>query len=117
MYVERLKKDPREVMELFRDLLINVTDFFRDLDAAKYGALSRRRGRVLLKWSGEGDVFTLAWHEKDGPPVQKPEANGFGLSLLQGEIGYRLGGNVETTFNHDGLEVQLTFPLIRSEAP
>ncbi|MGX9115370.1 CheR family methyltransferase [Mesorhizobium sp. BHbsci] len=86
-------------------------------NAAKYGALSKRRGRVLLKWSGEGDVFTLAWHEKDGPPVQKPEANGFGLSLLQGEIGYRLGGNVETTFNHNGLEVQLTFPLIRSEAP
>ncbi|TIW93745.1 MAG: hypothetical protein E5V57_28915 [Mesorhizobium sp.] len=67
------------MMELFRDLLINVTDFFRDLDAAKYGALSKRRGRVLLKWSGEGDVFTLAWHEKDGPPVQKPEptASGF----------------------------------------
>ncbi|TJW57795.1 MAG: hypothetical protein E5X43_39830, partial [Mesorhizobium sp.] len=34
-YVEWLKKDPREVMDLFRDLLINVTDFFRDPDAFK----------------------------------------------------------------------------------
>jgi len=29
-YVERLHRDPKEVAALFRDLLINVTDFFRD---------------------------------------------------------------------------------------
>ena len=32
-YVQRLKDDPGEVMALFRDLLINVTNFFRDADA------------------------------------------------------------------------------------
>jgi two-component system CheB/CheR fusion protein len=32
-YVERLRQDPREVVALFRDLLINVTNFFRDSDA------------------------------------------------------------------------------------
>lgn len=32
-YIERLKADPDEVMALFRDLLINVTNFFRDPDA------------------------------------------------------------------------------------
>ena len=32
-YVERLRKDPGEVGALFRDLLINVTNFFRDHDA------------------------------------------------------------------------------------
>jgi two-component system CheB/CheR fusion protein len=31
--VERLRQDPREVGALFRDLLINVTSFFRDEDA------------------------------------------------------------------------------------
>ncbi len=29
-YTQRLREDPAEVMALFRDLLINVTDFFRD---------------------------------------------------------------------------------------
>jgi two-component system CheB/CheR fusion protein len=29
-YVERLRQDPKEVNALFRDLLINVTNFFRD---------------------------------------------------------------------------------------
>jgi two-component system, chemotaxis family, CheB/CheR fusion protein len=32
-YVERLRQDPQEVNALFRDLLINVTNFFRDSDA------------------------------------------------------------------------------------
>ncbi|TIQ94110.1 MAG: chemotaxis protein CheR [Mesorhizobium sp.] len=86
-------------------------------NAAKYGALSKPEGRVVVKWSGEGDVFTLAWRERHGPAVRKPQVSGFGLSLLQGEIGYRLGGNVETTFNRDGLEVQITFPMMRKEAP
>ncbi len=34
-YVERLHQDPAEVSALFRDLLINVTNFFRDADAFK----------------------------------------------------------------------------------
>ena len=32
-YVARLRRDPSEVAALFRDLLINVTNFFRDQDA------------------------------------------------------------------------------------
>jgi two-component system CheB/CheR fusion protein len=34
-YVERLRTDPGEAQSLFRDLLINVTNFFRDADAFK----------------------------------------------------------------------------------
>jgi len=34
-YVERLRQDPKEVSALFRDLLINVTNFFRDAEAFK----------------------------------------------------------------------------------
>ena len=32
-YVERLRQEPQEVSALFRDLLINVTNFFRDAEA------------------------------------------------------------------------------------
>src|SRR6185369_10192998 len=32
-YIERLRQDPKEVGTLFRDLLINVTNFFRDAEA------------------------------------------------------------------------------------
>ncbi|MGH7075752.1 MAG: CheR family methyltransferase, partial [Stellaceae bacterium] len=36
-FVDRLRSDPKELTALFRDLLIGVTDFFRDRDA--FGAL------------------------------------------------------------------------------
>jgi two-component system CheB/CheR fusion protein len=32
-YIECLRREPKEVRALFRDLLINVTNFFRDVDA------------------------------------------------------------------------------------
>ena len=32
-YIDRLRQDPSEAQALFRDLLINVTNFFRDADA------------------------------------------------------------------------------------
>lgn len=38
-YVERLRQDPQEAQALFRDLLINVTSFFRDSDA--FNSLAR----------------------------------------------------------------------------
>jgi two-component system CheB/CheR fusion protein len=39
-YVERLRQEPQEVNALFRDLLINVTNFFRDADAFESLAVS-----------------------------------------------------------------------------
>ncbi|MBZ9856020.1 PAS domain-containing protein [Mesorhizobium sp. CA13] len=80
-------------------------------NAAKYGALSKPRGKVVVMWSIADDMFTFAWREKDGPPVKEPVGSGFGLTLLQGEIGYRLGGHVETAFRKEGLNVQIAFPV------
>ncbi len=37
-YVDQLRKDPREVLDLYRDILISVTSFFRE--PAMYAALS-----------------------------------------------------------------------------
>ena len=56
-YLERLRKDPAEVMALFRDLLISVTDFFRDEDAFK--ALSKRVIPSLLAKRGADDVVRI----------------------------------------------------------
>ncbi|MBW8908925.1 MAG: PAS domain-containing protein [Mesorhizobium sp.] len=85
-------------------------------NAAKYGALSRPTGKVVINWSVNGENFTLGWREKDGPPVKEPLTSGFGLALLKGEIGYRLGGDVETAFHKNGLSVQVAFPLNHKEA-
>ncbi|MER9246191.1 chemotaxis protein CheB [Mesorhizobium sp. M0590] len=82
-------------------------------NAAKYGALSRPAGRIVVKWSVADGTFKLVWREKGGPRVKEPTDSGFGLTLLRGEIGYRLGGKVETSFRSNGLEAEIAFPLTR----
>ena len=50
-------------------------------NAAKYGALSRPQGRVLVAWSLSGrngsSRLRLRWEEAGGPPVQAPRRKGF----------------------------------------
>ncbi|MER8963027.1 chemotaxis protein CheB [Mesorhizobium sp. M0701] len=82
-------------------------------NAAKYGALSKPAGRIVVKWSVADGTFKLVWREKGGPRIKEPTDSGFGLTLLRGEIGYRLGGKVETTFRSNGLEAEIAFPLTR----
>ena len=57
-YLEALRRDPKEVSALFRDLLINVTNFFRDADA--FDAL---RDQVIPKlFDGRGaDETVRVW--------------------------------------------------------
>lgn len=82
-------------------------------NAAKYGALTRGEGKVDIAWSLRGDKLDLAWQEIDGPPVAQPKHGGFGLSLVKGEIEYRLGGTAETFFEPTGLRVKISFLLDR----
>jgi two-component system CheB/CheR fusion protein len=52
-YADRLKEDPDEVRALFRDLLIGVTDFFRDAEA--FRALETQVVPKLFEGKGAGD--------------------------------------------------------------
>ncbi len=56
-YLERLTNDGAEAELLFRDLLINVTCFFRDADAFEY--LRREVVPKLLKDKGVGDTVRI----------------------------------------------------------
>ena len=52
-YADRLQEDPDEVHALFRDLLIGVTDFFRDAEA--FHALATQVVPKLFEGKGAGD--------------------------------------------------------------
>jgi two-component system CheB/CheR fusion protein len=56
-YVELLRQDPREVVALFRDLLINVTNFFRDKDA--FDSLAHDVVPKLFEGRGADDVVRV----------------------------------------------------------
>ncbi|WP_051882181.1 PAS domain S-box protein [Parvularcula oceani] len=52
-------------------------------NAAKYGALSGPRGRVVLSWACENGCLTFEWRESGGPPVSPPGRRGFGSQLIE----------------------------------
>ncbi|WP_198670775.1 CheR family methyltransferase [Oceanicella sp. SM1341] len=56
-YTRRLGEDAGEVMALFRDLLINVTNFFRDADA--FAALGEKVIPALLEGKGARDTVRV----------------------------------------------------------
>jgi two-component system CheB/CheR fusion protein len=85
-------------------------------NAGKYGALSVPSGVVSVTWSASDQGFQLEWAESGGPAVSPPEKAGFGLSLVKGEIEYRLGGNFETSFGSDGLSLRIGFPFSHRES-
>ncbi|BBK36685.1 chemotaxis protein CheR [Allostella sp. ATCC 35155] len=82
-------------------------------NASKYGALSQQMGSVNIRWDVAEGRFQLDWEEENGPPVTPPERDGFGLALVKGEIGYRLGGEVTPHFDPKGLRLQMSFALPR----
>ncbi|WP_277819204.1 CheR family methyltransferase [Teichococcus vastitatis] len=56
-YLEKLRQDPQEVGALFRDLLINVTSFFRDEDA--FGRLADTVVPKLFEGRGTEDTVRV----------------------------------------------------------
>ena len=90
-------------------------------NAAKYGALSKRTGRVnvdcLLATRAGREWMTLLWIESGGPPVEVPRRRGFGSRLIQRSIAKDLGGETELRFAPSGLECRIAFPLARFDRP
>jgi two-component sensor histidine kinase len=56
-------------------------------NAAKYGALSRRRGKVGISWllmnQNKNNSLKFRWQESGGPPVVMPTRHGFGTTLIK----------------------------------
>lgn len=80
-------------------------------NAAKYGALSVRSGRLSLQWtrSAAGDC-EISWIESDGPLVVPPSRPGFGSMLIGRSIPYDLGGESEVDYAPSGARVRLLIP-------
>jgi len=83
-------------------------------NAAKYGALSNARGSVGVRWSvsdGSDPILTFQWTERDGPSVVVPQHRGFGRRLLEQGLANELSGQVQITYDPDGLRCVMRLPL------
>jgi two-component sensor histidine kinase len=84
-------------------------------NAAKYGALSTKQGRVLIQWDqgpnghARSDLV-LNWKEIGGPPVASPSKPGYGTSTIRDLIPYEFGGTVDHVLATDGVRCHLQLP-------
>jgi two-component system, chemotaxis family, CheB/CheR fusion protein len=83
-------------------------------NAVKYGSLSVADGSLEVSWAIETrsrNNLVLDWIERGGPPVHKPPAHGFGLTLIEREVSHGLGGKTKVEFEEGGLRINLRIPL------
>ena len=83
-------------------------------NAAKYGALSNRSGRVQLRWwwlrNGSSGWLAIEWREIDGPPVQMPSQTGYGMSIIRELVPFELSGKVDLALEPDGVTCRMEIP-------
>jgi two-component system CheB/CheR fusion protein len=83
-------------------------------NSVKYGSLSAADGSLEVTWALERrseNSLVLDWLERGGPPVAKSPPHGFGLILIEREVGQSLGGKAQIEFAEHGLRVNLRIPL------
>jgi two-component sensor histidine kinase len=88
-------------------------------NAAKYGALASKTGRVYISWSRIGDQLDVEWTEvgagapnlpAPGPPMKM----GFGSKLL-GSAAKQFNGSADLKFEEDGLHCRMVLNVPISE--
>jgi PAS domain S-box-containing protein len=83
-------------------------------NAAKYGALSRGKGRVAISWTVEQEPGAMRrlhvrWEESGGPKVKPPTRQGFGSRLIRG-LAAETGGEAKLDFAATGLVCEFDLP-------
>ncbi len=84
-------------------------------NAMKHGALSREAGMIDIAWSSVGDLLTLDWTEKGGPPAVQPAKFGFGSKLIN--LGLVGSGSADVRYEPSGLRVVFTASLEELRLP
>ena len=92
---------------------LGLTLTFHELatNAAKYGALCRAEGKLLVQWVVEDKNVKLIWIEQDGPPVVVPTKSGFGTRLIHVNVEQQLQGKINVVWAERGLTIKIAFPL------
>jgi PAS domain S-box-containing protein len=84
-------------------------------NAAKYGALSNKNGRVSIRWDRRSNgqarsQLVLEWQEIGGPPVVAPSRPSFGTNTIRDLIPYEFGGRVDLALAPKGVRCRLELP-------
>ena len=80
-------------------------------NAAKYGALSVKDGRLTVAWALEktGDLI-LTWTESNGPEVSPPTRRGFGTIVIEQSIPFEVQGEAAIAYPPEGVRARFKIP-------
>ena len=83
-------------------------------NAAKYGALSAKNGRVSIRWDrhrngGPRSHLVFEWQEIGGPPVVALGKSSYGTSTIRDLIPYEFGGTVDLVLAPEGSSAAWNF--------
>ncbi|GAA08605.1 HWE histidine kinase domain-containing protein [Acetobacter tropicalis] len=81
-------------------------------NAAKYGSLSCREGRLEVDWHFDEreQTWVLTWKETGGPPVTQSDEKGFGSVLIERAIPHELNGKAICDLRTEGLFIRFELP-------
>ena len=79
-------------------------------NAAKYGALSKPKGRVDIEWRLDSGGLEILWTENKGPKIGEPKRRGFGSLVIEHNLARALEADVELTFAPEGLRCRIAVP-------
>ena len=84
-------------------------------NAAKYGALSTKAGRVSIRWDRDLNGhprphLVFKWQEIGGPPVVALGKSSYGTSTIRDLIPYEFGGTVDLVLAPEGVQCRLELP-------
>jgi PAS domain S-box-containing protein len=83
-------------------------------NAVKYGSLSLPEGKVHVAWSRirekNSGHLKFTWTETDGPPVEKPAGQGFGVTVIRAAAS-ELGADLDYDFTPKGVVLSLEGPI------
>ena len=84
-------------------------------NAAKYGALSTKEGRVSIRWDRHLNGhprchLVFEWQEIGGPPVVALGKSSYGTSTIRDLIPYEFGGTVDLVLAPEGVQCRLELP-------
>jgi two-component sensor histidine kinase len=78
-------------------------------NAAKYGALHELAGHVGISWHRIGNRIRLEWVEQNGPPVVKPEREGFGTKVVSRAFAAEYAAEVAFDYRPEGVHFAVEF--------
>jgi PAS domain S-box-containing protein len=80
-------------------------------NAAKYGALSVKDGRIVVAWSrSENGSLVLSWTETGGPTVTVPPHEGFGTRAMRA-MTRQANGEMRLDWRPDGMVCEIILPI------